>query len=99
VEFATLLSHDEERIDAYHDGELLWYHTMEDLLDNQPVPRLVSHDLEAQLHFACDDGELRSFTGAERHATWHTAMQSEIAAVEKNRTWELANLPHGRDHL
>jgi hypothetical protein len=24
VEFATPLSHDEERIDVYHDGEPLW---------------------------------------------------------------------------
>jgi hypothetical protein len=32
VEFATPLSHDEERIDACYNGELLRYHTMEDLL-------------------------------------------------------------------
>jgi hypothetical protein len=32
VEFATLLSHDKERIDEYHDNELLWYRMMEDLL-------------------------------------------------------------------
>jgi hypothetical protein len=32
VEFATLLSHDEECIDVYHDSESLRYHTMENLL-------------------------------------------------------------------
>jgi hypothetical protein len=48
VEFATLLSHDEERIDACYDGEPLRYHTMEDILDDQPVPRLVPHDLDGQ---------------------------------------------------
>jgi hypothetical protein len=32
VEFATPLSHDEERIDTYHDGEPLRYHMMENLL-------------------------------------------------------------------
>jgi hypothetical protein len=46
VEFATPLSHDEERIDACYDGEPLWYRTMEDLLGDQPVPGLVPHDLE-----------------------------------------------------
>jgi hypothetical protein len=34
VEFATSLSHDEERIDAYHDSEPLRYRTMENLLSN-----------------------------------------------------------------
>jgi hypothetical protein len=40
VEFAAPLSHDEERIDAYHDGEPLRYRTMENLLGNQSVPGL-----------------------------------------------------------
>jgi hypothetical protein len=46
VEFATPLSHDEERIDACYDGEPLWYCMMEDILGNQPVPGLVPHDLD-----------------------------------------------------
>jgi hypothetical protein len=93
VEFATPLSHNELHIDAYHDGEPLQYHTMENLLGDQPVLGLAPHDLEAQLHFACDDGEPRSFTEAERHAAWRVTMQSEMDAVEKNCTWELADLP------
>jgi hypothetical protein len=95
VEFATPLSHDEERIDAYHDDEQLRYRTMENLLDDQPVPGLAPHDLEAQLRLACDDGEPQSFTKAERHAAWRAAMQSEMDAVKKNCTWELADLPRG----
>ena len=59
---------------------------MENLLSDQPVPRPVPHDLEAQLHLACDDGEPRSFAEAERHAAWRVAMQLEMDAVEKNRT-------------
>jgi hypothetical protein len=99
VEFGTPLSHDEERIDAYHDGEPLRYRTMENLLGDQPVPGLAPHDLEVQLHLACDDGEPRSFAEAERHAAWHAAMQSEIDAVEKNCTWELADLPRGHSAI
>jgi hypothetical protein len=95
VEFATPLSHDEECIDANHDGERLRYHTMEELIGDQLVLELVSHDLEAQWHLACDDGEPRSFAEAERHAAWRAAMQSEMDTVEKNRTWELADLPRG----
>jgi hypothetical protein len=66
MEFATPLPHDEECIDAYHDGEPLRCRTMENLLGDQPVPGPVPHDLEAQLHLACDDGEPRSFAEAER---------------------------------
>ncbi|WVZ54330.1 LOW QUALITY PROTEIN: hypothetical protein U9M48_005142 [Paspalum notatum var. saurae] len=95
AEFATPLSHDEERLDAYHDGEPLRYRTMENLFGDQPVPGLVPRDLEAQLHLASDDGEPRSFAEAERHAAWRAAMQSEMDAVETNRTWELADLPRG----
>jgi hypothetical protein len=68
---------------------------MEDLLGDQPVPGLVSHDLEAQLHLACDDGEPRSFAEAESDATWRAAMQLEMDAVKENHTEELADLPRG----
>ncbi|WVZ97747.1 hypothetical protein U9M48_043261 [Paspalum notatum var. saurae] len=76
------------RLDAYHDGEPLQYRTVESLLGDQPVPRLVPRDLETQLHLACDDGKPCSFAKAERHAAWRTAMQSEMDA-------ELADLPRG----
>jgi hypothetical protein len=95
MEFATPLSHEEEHIDAYHDGEPLWYRTMEDLIGDQPVPELVPHNLEAQLQLACNDGEPRSFAEAERHAAWRAAIQSEMDTVEKNHTQELADLPRG----
>jgi hypothetical protein len=96
VEFAIPLSHDEERIDACYDGEPLRYRMMEDILSDQPVPGLVPHDLDGQLHLACDDGEPQSFAEAEKDAAWRDAMKAEMDAVEKNRTWELADLP--RDH-
>jgi hypothetical protein len=99
VEFTTPLSHDEECIDAYHDSEPLRYRTMEKLLSNQLVPGLAPHDLEAQLHLACDDGEPRSFAEAERHAACRAMMQSEMDTVEKNCTWELADLPHGHNAI
>jgi hypothetical protein len=95
VEFATPLSHNEEHIDACYDGEPLRYRTMEDLLGDQPVPGLVPHDLEGQLHLVCDDGEPQSFAEDEKDAAWRAAMKAEMNAVEKNRTWELADLPRG----
>jgi hypothetical protein len=47
---------------------------MDDLLGDQPVPRLVPHDLEAQLHLTCDDSKPQSFAEAERHMTWRAMM-------------------------
>jgi hypothetical protein len=72
---------------------------MENLLSDQPVPGVVPHDLEALLHLACDDGEPRSFAEAERHAAWRAMMQSEIDTVEKNHTWELADLSRGHNAI
>jgi hypothetical protein len=95
VEFATPLSHDEEHIDACYDGESLRYHMMEDILGDQPVPRLVPHDLDGQLHLACDDGEPLSFAEAEKDTAWRATMKVEMDAVEKNHTWELVDLPRG----
>jgi hypothetical protein len=95
VEFTTPLSHDEERIDACYDGEPLRYRMMKDLLGDQPVTGLVPHDLEGQWHLACDDGEPRSFTEAEKDAAWRAAMKAKMDAIEKNRTWELTDLPRG----
>jgi hypothetical protein len=63
------------------------------------VPGLAPHDLEAQLHLACDDGEPRSFAEAERHTAWRVVMQTEMDAVEKNCTWELADLPYGHSAI
>jgi hypothetical protein len=72
---------------------------MENLLGDQPMTGLVPHDLTAQLHLACDDGEPRSFAEAEIHAAWRAVMQSEMDAVEKNCTWELADLPRGHSAI
>jgi predicted dithiol-disulfide oxidoreductase (DUF899 family) len=95
VEFATPLSNDEDRIDAYHGGEPLRYRTVDNLLGEQPIPGLAQHNFEAELHLAQDDGEPRSFAETERDAAWHATMQMEMDAVERNKTWKLADLPAG----
>jgi hypothetical protein len=69
VEFVTPLSNDGDRVDADHVGEPLRYRTVEDILGEQPVPGLVSHDFEVELHLTQDDGEPHSSAEAEEHAT------------------------------
>jgi hypothetical protein len=47
---------------------------MDNLLGEQPVPGLVQHDFEAELHLTQDDGEPRSFAEAKRDAAWRATM-------------------------
>jgi hypothetical protein len=82
VNFVTPLSHDEDRIDAFHNGKPLGYRTMADILG-------------AELHLVPDDREPCSFTEAEGHTAWRAAMKEEMDAVEKNGTWEPVELPPG----
>jgi hypothetical protein len=65
------------------------------LLIDPSVSGPASRIQAGELHLACDDGEPLSFVEAEKHAAWRAAMESEMDAVETNRTWELADLPHG----
>jgi hypothetical protein len=95
VELTTPLSNDEDRVDTYHDGEPLRYRTLDNILGDQPVPEMAVHDFKAELHLAHEDGEPRSFAKAEGDTTWRAAMQQEMDAVERNQTWELADLPTG----
>ena len=37
-----------------------------------------------------------SFAEASRHLVWKRAMEDEMRALEKNQTWELADLPKGK---
>jgi hypothetical protein len=64
-----------------------------------PTPAYVENPVEFTTPLSHDDDEPRSFTEAERHAAWRAAMQSEMDAVEKNRTWELADLPRGHNAI
>jgi hypothetical protein len=95
VGLVTPLSHEEERIDACHDDEPLRFRTVEGLLIDPSVPGSASRILAGELHLACDDDEPWSFAESDKHAAWRAAMQSEMDAVETNRTWELVDLPHG----
>jgi hypothetical protein len=95
VELVTLLSHVEERVDACYNGESLRYRKVEGLLIDPSMSGPTSRILAEELHLACDNGEPRSFAEAEKHGPWRAAMQSEMDAVETNRTWELTDLPHG----
>lgn len=55
----------------------------------EETPRLF-----AQLHLT-HAGEPTTYAEAQGDPAWHTAMKQELESVEKNRTWELVDLPTG----
>ncbi|KAJ3705098.1 hypothetical protein LUZ61_008803 [Rhynchospora tenuis] len=56
------------------------------------------YDTTSELHLVCllAEGENISFEEASGDSKWRAAMEEEIRAIEKNNTWELANLPEGQ---
>ena len=55
------------------------------------------YEATGEVHLVCllADAEEISFTEAARDPKWKGAMDEEIEAIEKNDTWELAELPKG----
>jgi hypothetical protein len=56
---------------------------------------LVHHDDEdAELH-AVSVEEPRTLKEADGDPNWVAAMEEELASIRDNKTWSLAELPHG----
>jgi hypothetical protein len=77
VEFATPLEDDEDKLDAYYNGEPLRYYTMANIFGNHSPP----------------PPSQRLFAEAKDDPAWQATMEQEFKAVEQNRTWELVPLP------
>lgn len=69
--------------------------------DEPQQPRMRSlqdlYDSTDEVHLACllADSENISFEEAVRDKKWQTAMDEEIEAINRNNTWEIAELPEG----
>lgn len=46
--------------------------------------------------FALDNEEPESYSQASKEKEWVKAMEVELSAIERNKTWELVRLPPGR---
>ena len=93
-EFVTPLADDEDRLDAAHSDTPVRYRKVEDLIgEEEPVPGLAPRNLDCELHLA-GTREPCSFEEAEQDKAWQAAMREEIEVVERNKTWELVDLPH-----
>nr|KYP57705.1 hypothetical protein KK1_003975 [Cajanus cajan] len=55
------------------------------------------YDPTSEVHVVCllADTEDLSFENAVQDEKWRIAMDEEFGAIERNKTWELTNLPEG----
>lgn len=76
--------------------------------DNEEEPRQPKmrsmqdlYDSTSEVHLICllADAEIITFEKAVRNEKWQAAMDEEIKAIERNRTWELVELQIGRAHV
>ena len=84
---------DEDRLDAFYDGEPLRYRRIDNILDDEAVPE-VEPRVCAELHLK-HVGKPSTYTEAQGDPAWRESMQLELESVEKNRTWELVDPPAG----
>jgi hypothetical protein len=91
IELATPLEDDEDRLDAFYNDEPLRYRTMTNIIGDESSQGLAPR-LFAQLHLT-HAGEPTNYAEAKSDPAWEAAMKQELESVEKNRTWELVDLP------
>ena len=73
--------------------ELLTYRTVTNIVGDDTPPGLAPRHY-VQLHLT-HAGEPTDHAEARGHPAWEAAMKQELQAVEKNKTWELVDLPAG----
>ena len=66
-------------------------------LDNPPRKFCSLSDIYQSCEFALFSSEPQTFEDAAKENVWVKAMDEEIASIKKNQTWELVDLPNGRD--
>ena len=96
VEFATPPSAQSDHLDTDHGDAPLRFRKIDNIIGRTSPRGPASRVLIAEeLHEVSVD-EPVSFDEAERHPSWRTAMEEEIASIEENHTWYLIDLPQGR---
>jgi hypothetical protein len=56
-------------------------------------------EIDQQAHFAFLSFQPTSFEEAEKKEEWVQAMNDEIEAIERNKTWDLVDLPTDKTRI
>jgi hypothetical protein len=91
--FVTPLEGDKDHIDTTHNGTLLCYRNVDDILSDQMVmPGTVQCNIDVELHLTCT----REPWSLVSDTAWCVVMPQEMDSIKHNRTWELVDLPAGQ---
>jgi len=86
IEFTSPLSDISEFMDAFHNGEEVWFHRLDNVVSNAGAIGLASRRLDNPELLLVSAEEPPTFVVAERYANWRRAMLEEMKAIEDNGT-------------
>ena len=95
IEFVSPPSDITEFVDAFHNGEEVRFHRLDDIIGGTGPSGLVGqllNDLELLLISA---EEPPTFALAECDANWRWAMLEEMKAIDENEIWGFIDPPRG----
>ena len=95
IEFASPPSDITEFVDAYHEGEVVRFRRLDDIVGGIGPLGLAGRLLNDAELLLVSAEEPPMFSLAERDGNWRRAMLEEMKAIEENETWELIDPPPG----
>ena len=95
IELASPPSDITEFVDAFHEGEEVRFHGLDNIVSGRGSLGLAGWLLNGPELLLVSVEEPPTFTLAKRDANWRWAMLEEIKAIEENETWELIDPPLG----
>ena len=82
-------------MDAFHEGEEVRFHRLDDIIGGTGPLGLASRLLNDQELLLVSAEEPPTFMLDEHGRNWRWAMLEEMKAIEENETWELVDPPPG----
>ena len=86
IEFASPPSDITEFMDAFHDGEEVWFRRLDDIIGGTGPSGLAGRLLNDQELLLVNTEEPPLFTLVERDGNWRRVMLEEMKAIEENET-------------
>ena len=86
IEFASPPSDITKFMDAFHDGEEVWFHRLDDIVGGTRPSGLAGQLFNDPELLLISVEKPPTFALAERDGNWRRAMLEEMKAIEENKT-------------